>query len=272
LFRYHQAALDILFVENQIPSFDIQTPEPLVFQDHLQLKNIAYRYPNAQKSALHNINLHIPIHSTIGFVGMSGAGKTTLIDILLGLLQPSGELIVDGTPITTVNVRAWQQHIGYVPQNIFLADASIACNIALGIQEENINHEAVVKAAKLANLDEFITTQLPQGYDTFVGEKGIRLSGGQRQRIGIARALYHDPELLIFDEATSALDGVTEKVIIEAINKLAKRKTILLIAHRLNTVKDCDVIYVLKQGEIVGQGNYNDLLMHNQNFQHLAHA
>lgn len=272
LFRYHQAALDILFVENQISAYEFNKPEPLVFQKQLQLKNIAYSYPNAQAPALKNINLQIPIHRTIGFVGMSGAGKTTLIDILLGLLQPTGEIIVDGTPITSANVRAWQQHIGYVPQNIFLSDASIASNIALGVPEGSIQLEAVIQAAKLANLHEFITTQLPQGYDTFVGEKGVRLSGGQRQRIGIARALYHDPELLIFDEATSALDGVTEKVIIEAINKLAKRKTILLIAHRLNTVKDCDEIYVLNQGEIVGQGRYQDLLLNNQSFQHLAHA
>lgn len=273
LFKYHQSAVDILYEQNNLAERSIEfNSQPLPFMKQLELSDVSYQYPQTQNFALSRINIQIPLHATIGIVGASGAGKTTLIDILLGLLSPHGEMMVDGIKITENNLRGWQQNLGYVPQGIFLVDGSIKQNIALGISEQNIDIEAVVKAAKLANLHEFILRELPQGYDSFVGERGVRLSGGQRQRIGIARALYHDPELLIFDEATSALDGMTEKVIMEAISSLSKRKTIILVAHRLNTVKNCDVIYVLSKGCLVGKGKFQDLIDTNPMFQNLANA
>jgi ABC-type multidrug transport system fused ATPase/permease subunit len=273
LFRYHESALDILCQETKLSQskFDNHS-QRMPFLKTLELSQVSYRYPEAQSSALSQISLSIKQHTTIGFVGSSGAGKTTLVDIILGLLLPQGKLEVDGQIINENNVREWQRNIGYVPQGIFLLDGTITNNIAIGVPSDAIDMAAVKRAAELANLDEFIMKQLPQGYETKVGERGVRLSGGQRQRIGIARALYHDPELLIFDEATSALDGITEKVIMEAIHSLAKRKTIILIAHRLNTVKDCDMIYLFNHGEIVGKGSYEQLISTNKIFQHLANA
>lgn len=273
LFKYHQSALDLLWEETQL-AFPANTrgTDSLSFTDALVLDNISYRYPDSEKLALNNINFSIKQHATIGIVGASGAGKTTLIDIILGLLSPQGKLVVDNVIINNNNIRAWQRNIGYVPQSIFLSDSTIAGNIALGISENDLDMDAVIQASKLANLHDFITTELPQGYHTKIGERGIRLSGGQRQRIGIARALYHDPELLIFDEATSALDGITEKVIMEAIHSLANRKTIILIAHRLNTVKDCDTIYIFDRGNMIGHGSYDQLMATNKVFQHLANA
>lgn len=273
LFKYHQSAVEVLFTEQQLPS-NLENPAslPVNFKHRLELLNVSYQYPQTDKFALSQISVDIPLHATIGFVGASGAGKTTLIDIMLGLLNPLGEMRVDGHKIDKSNLRSWQKRIGYVPQNIVLADSSVKQNIALGIDDEAIDMCAVIKAAKLANLHQFITHELPHGYETCVGERGVRLSGGQRQRIGIARALYHDPELLIFDEATSALDGITERIIMEAISSLAKRKTIVLVAHRLNTVKDCDVIYVLNQGRVVGKGSFQELINGNPIFQNLANA
>lgn len=273
LFKYHQSALDLLCKEMQLPFSEISLEaQPLPFTQMLALENIAYRYPGSEKNALNNICLTIKQHATIGIVGASGAGKTTLIDIILGLLCPQGKLMVDGVVINVNNVRSWQRNIGYVPQSIFLLDGTIASNIALGISENTVDMDAIIKASKLANLHDFIINELPQGYNTKIGERGVRLSGGQRQRIGIARALYHEPELLIFDEATSALDGITEKVIMEAIHSLASRKTIILIAHRLNTVKDCDTIYIFDRGDIIGKGSYDQLMATNKVFQHLANA
>ena len=192
LFKYHQSAVDILYEQNNLAERSIEfNSQPLPFMKQLELSDVSYQYPQTQNFALSRINIQIPLHATIGIVGASGAGKTTLIDILLGLLSPHGEMMVDGIKITENNLRGWQQNLGYVPQGIFLVDGSIKQNIALGISEQNIDIEAVVKAAKLANLHEFILRELPQGYDSFVGERGVRLSGGQRQRIGVARALYY---------------------------------------------------------------------------------
>src|SRR5690606_15601965 len=174
--------------------------------------------PNAERRAVDNVSLVIPANSTVGFVGATGSGKTTLIDVLLGLLRPeAGEIIVDGTPINDANVAAWQMSIGYVPQHILLTDSSVAENIAFGVPKEEIDMEAVRNAAKIAQIHDFIINELPFGYDTVVGERGIRLSGGQRQRIGIARALYRDPDVIVFDEATSALDNSTERAVMEAM-------------------------------------------------------
>lgn len=276
LLRFNLTSLNIVYNEMKLPicdSAEIETSALVEFKHQLELKGISYAYPNSNIASLNNIHLTIPLHSTIGIVGSSGAGKTTLIDIILGLLKPEqGSLVIDGVEINSANLKSWQRNIGYVPQSITLMDTTLAQNIALGIAESEIDHEAVRRAAKLANLDTFVMNELDQNYKTLIGEKGIRLSGGQRQRIGIARALYHDPELLIFDEATSALDGVTEKIIMEAIRDLGHRKTIILIAHRLNTVKHCDEILVLNKGNIVGRGSYMTLMETNPVFKTLASA
>ena len=233
----------------------------LSFNKSIILKNIHYNYPNTPQLALKDVSFNIPVKSTVGLVGVTGSGKTTTIDIILGLLEAQkGTLEVDEKVITSQNSRSWQSSIGYVPQQIYLSDDSVAANIAFGTGANNINQEAVEKVAKIANLHEFIIDELPKQYQTTIGERGVRLSGGQRQRIGIARALYHDPQLLILDEATSALDSQTEQVVMDAVNNLSKNITIILIAHRLNTVKNCDIIFKLEKGQLIGQGNYDQLI------------
>ena len=207
-----------------------------------------------------NINLTIPLNTKVGLVGVTGSGKTTIVDVILGLLESSkGTLDVDGQIITKHNAKAWQRYIGYVPQNIYLSDASISANIAFGKEPKEINQENVEKASKIASLHEFVINELPEQYNTIIGERGIRLSGGQRQRIGIARALYHKPKILILDEATSALDNQTEEAVMDAINNLNKEITIILIAHRLNTVKNCDVVFQFKNGELVSKGKFDEI-------------
>ena len=229
------------------------------------LKNIDYNYPNTAKAALRNISMNIPVKSTVGLVGVTGSGKTTVVDIILGLLEvQKGILEVDGTVITKKNVRSWQRSIGYVPQHIFLTDNSFAANIAFGVDYEDINQEAVIKASKIANLHSFIN-DLPEQYQTKIGERGARLSGGQRQRIGIARALYHNPEVLILDEATSALDNQTEQVVMEAINNLGKSVTTILIAHRLDTLKNCNIIFKFDNGQLISQGPFKKLFNNKDN-------
>ena len=231
------------------------------------MNNIHYNYPNASKTALKNINLNIPAYSTIGLVGATGSGKTTTVDIILGLLQSQkGTLEVDGKIINNNNRRAWQHSIGYVPQQIFLVDNTVASNIAFGKDINEINQEAVEHAAKIANLHEFIINELPLKYETFIGERGVRLSGGQRQRIGIARALYNRPQVLILDEATSALDNLTEKVVMEAVHNSENKITKILIAHRLSTVKKCDKIFLFDKGELKSEGTFEELIKINDDF------
>jgi ATP-binding cassette, subfamily B, bacterial PglK len=233
----------------------------------INLKNICYNYPNASRTAINDISLNIPAKSTVGLVGATGSGKTTTVDIILGLLEAQkGTLEVDGQVITNQNSRSWQRSIGYVPQHIYLSDATIEGNIAFGIELKDINKEAVEKAAKIANLHDFIIDELPQNYQTTVGERGVRLSGGQKQRIGIARALYHNPQLLILDEATSSLDIETEQAVMDAVNNLSKNMTIILIAHRLNTVKNCDIIFKLDKGKLIEQGSFEEIININKNF------
>lgn len=245
--------------------------ERLEVQNTITLENLSFTYPGTETPALQNINLNIPAGSAIGLVGGTGAGKTTLVDLILGLLSPTeGQLKVDDTPITRQNLRQWQASLGYVPQDIFLVDATTAENIALGIPKSKIDHKKVEKCARMAQVHEFILNQLPQEYETEVGERGVRLSGGQRQRIGIARALYHDPPILVFDEATSALDNATEKAVMDAVNALNHEKTIIMIAHRLSTVEKCDQIVLLEQGQIADKGTYNELLKHSTAFQKMA--
>tara|TARA_B100000035_G_C21035576_1_gene570731 strand:+ start:271 stop:2088 length:1818 start_codon:yes stop_codon:yes gene_type:complete len=237
----------------------------------ISLKNVCFNYPNMSRTTLKNINLNINVNSTVGIVGATGSGKTTLVDIILGLLESQqGTLEVDSKIIRTENVRAWQRCIGYVPQNIFLADDTIAANIAFGVESKDVDQKAVESAAKSANLHEFISKELSLKYQTIVGERGIRLSGGQRQRIGIARAIYHNPKLLVFDEATSALDNQTEALVMKTLKNLKNNITIILIAHRLSTVKECDNIFVLENGKLVNEGRYNNLLEESLVFKKLA--
>jgi len=232
----------------------------LTFNKEINLHHIHYNYPNTSRTALKDINLTIPLKSTVGLVGSTGCGKTTTIDIILGLLEPQkGTLEVDGKVITEQNSRAWQRSIGYVPQHIYLSDDTVMANIAFGVEPKDINHDMIKKVSKIANLHQFVTDELPKQYQTTIGERGVRLSGGQRQRIGIARALYHNPKVLVLDEATSALDHQTEQEVMKAINNLNKKITIILIAHRLNTVKNCDIIYKLDKGQLIAQGTYNEL-------------
>lgn len=230
------------------------------FSEFIELKNITYKYANSVRPALMNVNLLIPVKSKIGLVGGTGSGKTTLVDLVLGLLEiQGGEIRVDGTVISNNNVRDWQRSIGYVPQQIFLTDDSVIANIAFGVEAKDIDFLAVEKVAKIANLHEFVVNDLAHGYETPVGERGVRLSGGQRQRIGIARALYHNPQVLILDEATSALDNVTEQAVMDAIHNLGNEITIIMIAHRLSTVKTCDKVFLLDKGELKASGSYEEL-------------
>jgi len=231
------------------------------FEKTLTLNNICYEYPNSSNKILKDINLIIQARSTVGFVVKTGSGKTTIIDIILGLLDlKKGSLKIDGIELNKNNIRSWQKSIGYVPQNIYLSDDTIAANIAFGVEEKNYDQQRIENAAKTANLHEFVTKSLPKKYQTNVGERGVRLSGGQRQRIGIARALYKNPKLLVMDEATNSLDNQTEKAVMEAVHKLNKEITIILIAHRLNTLSECEKIYLLKDGKITNQGKFKDII------------
>lgn len=246
-------------------------PAAIGLHTKLELENVSYSYPDATHSGINNVSLEIRVGEKIGIIGGTGAGKTTLADLILGLLSPRmGRMIVDGVPIEMNNLRAWQQSVGYVPQDIFLTDSSLTENIALGIPLNEIDHARVERSARIAQLDDFIKSKLPEGYRTIVGERGVRLSGGQRQRIGIARALYHDADLIVFDEATSALDNLTEREVMAAIEALPDEKTVVMIAHRLSTVQNCDRIVVMENGLVVGCGGWDELAARNLAFQRIA--
>jgi len=243
----------------------------LKFNNEIKLININYQYPGASKQSLKNLNISIPVKSTFGLTGVNGSGKTTLIDIILGLLEPQkGSLQVDGNIINKENLVNWKNIIGYVPQQIFLSDDTIESNIAFGIHTAEIDYKKIEKAAKISNLHDFVINELPNKYKTIIGEGGQKLSGGQRQRIGIARALYHNPQVLILDEATSALDNITEFKVNETINNLKNDITVILITHKLSNLKDFDKICLLENGEIKAQGKFEDLLESNENFKNLV--
>ncbi|MEK7356039.1 MAG: ABC transporter ATP-binding protein [Bdellovibrionota bacterium] len=245
--------------------------EKIRFEKSIVLSNVTFKYPQSERAALKDINLEISKRKTIGLVGETGSGKTTLVDIILGLLRPTqGSLKIDDQIITEGNSVGWQKNIGYVSQSIYLADDSIAANIAFGIPENQIDLKAVERAARIANLHDYVVNELPDGYRTKVGERGVRLSGGQRQRIAIARALYHGPQVLILDEATSALDNLTEQYVMDAIRNLKHAVTVVVIAHRLTTVRDCDEIFLLSHGSIVASGTYDDLLDDSPVFRSMA--
>lgn len=273
---YNAAAVDRVHEDliggTQRP-LDRQLPPPLGLRNRLTLEGVAYTYPKADRRGLDGVNLTVRAGERIGIVGASGAGKTTLADVVLGLLTPdSGMIHADGTEITEATLRAWQRSLGYVPQDIFLIDASLAENIALGLTPEEIDHAKVAHCARIAQLHAFVEADLPEGYDTFIGERGVRLSGGQRQRVGIARALYHDADVIVFDEATSALDNLTEREVMTSIEALPGDKTILMIAHRLTTVKVCDRIVVMEQGRVTGCDSWDALMQTNAAFQRIARA
>lgn len=254
-------------MKNLNPYITEKNEKRLPLNKVIELDKINFQYPNSSKIILKDINIIIPANKKIGLVGTTGSGKTTIIDIILGLLEPkSGLLKVDNEIINKNNIRAWQKSVGYVPQQIYLSDDTVAANIAFGIDPNNINKDAVEKAAKIANLHNFVINEMPNKYETTLGERGIRLSGGQRQRIGIARALYHNPKFLILDEATSSLDNITEKVVMDAVHNLSDEITIIMIAHRLSTVKKCDVIYLIEKGEIKDFGSFEKLNKTNELF------
>jgi len=242
----------------------------LSIKREIQISDVQFTYPGNERAALNHLNIKIPANKMIGIVGSSGSGKSTAIDILLGLISPqNGHLFVDGKPLSSENMRAWQNNIGYVSQTIFLADSTIRENIAFGLPIHGIDEKRVLDAVRLAHLDELIES-LPSGLDARVGERGVQLSGGQRQRIGIARALYNNAEVLVFDEATSALDGITERLVMDAIHEFTGKKTIVLIAHRLATVKYCDCIYLMSEGHVIDSGKYEDLINRNETFMRMA--
>jgi len=271
--RFVGPALDALYEDQKnFQTFNsYQEKDLLKINKSISLKNIDYYYPNSKSMALKDMSISIPVNKIVGIVGKTGSGKTTTVDLILGLLEAQkGILQVDNEVINKNNKRSWQRSIGYVPQNIYLADDTIASNIALGVNLNEIDHNAIEQAAKISHLHEFIKNELPQQYKTIVGERGIRLSGGQRQRIGIARALYHKPQLLILDEATSALDNITEKMIMEKIYNLRKDITIIIIAHRLNTVKKCDIIFQIESGQLKHQGTYEELIKFSESFRENA--
>ena len=261
---YSKLVIDSLysdFIETKLyahlnsPAQELET-----FKRKIVLNKITFLYPGTTQPTLRDIDIDFPVNKTIGIVGSTGSGKTTILDITLGLLDPTqGAVEVDGIKLNQLNMSKWRKQIGYVPQNIFLIDDTVAANIAFGIDPKSVDRASLEHAARIANLHDFILKKLPMGYETMVGERGVRLSGGERQRIAIARALYLKPRLLVFDEATSALDNATEKAVMEAVNNLEHKLTIIIVAHKLNTVQKCDIIYHLSDGNIISCGTYDEL-------------
>lgn len=249
--------------KDHLSSSEPHGDQAIPFDSQIELENITYRYPTAPETVLKDVSITIKKGQSIALIGKSGAGKTTLVDVILGLLVPEiGDIKVDGTSIYQ-DIRSWQNLVGYIPQSIFLIDDTIVRNIAFGVPDELIDLERLNKAIQAAHLTELIE-QLPDGTQTVVGERGMRLSGGQRQRIGIARALYHEREVLVLDEATAALDSETESRVTEAIKSLSGTKTMIIIAHRLTTVQHCDCVYLMDKGRVVKSGSYREVVLQEQ--------
>ncbi|WP_282607900.1 ABC transporter ATP-binding protein [Pelagibius sp. Alg239-R121] len=277
--RFAMPALEVLYEdmntkEAQITEIEEKAKTSIVrLNGAVNLQRVSFSYPNMDRPAVYELNLAIPRGTSVAFVGSTGAGKSTVVDLILGLLQPSqGRILIDGQLLQGSNLRGWQKNIGYVPQATYLADDTVAANIAFGVTCANVDDKAVERAAKAAQIHDFIVNDLPQGYDTVVGERGVRLSGGQRQRLAIARALYHDPEVVIFDEATSALDNVTEAIVMEAIDALRGMKTVIIIAHRFSTIRHCHRIYVMESGRLVADGAYGELVDSSAHFKKLVQS
>lgn len=263
---------DVLALLDQpVPQAALQPPaSPLAFRQSIQFQALRFRYTDDGPWVLKGLDLTIPKGSRVGLVGTTGSGKSTALDLLMGLLEPTtGQVLVDGEPLTGQRMRAWQRTIAHVPQSIFLADATVAANIALGVPSDRIDLARVKTAARQAEIADFIEST-PRAYEEFVGERGIRLSGGQRQRMGIARALYKQASVLVFDEATSALDAATEQAIMQTIEQLSRDLTIVLVAHRLSTVRRCDTILQLEDGRAVAHGTYAQLLQTSETFRRMA--
>ncbi len=268
---YNEIFIDpILYNKVQNSSSNLLEQTKVTYEKEIKLNSVTFSYIESG-NIIDNVNLTIQKDTIIGFAGSTGAGKTTLIDILLGLLLPtSGTLSIDGTVIDEQNVKLWRNNIGYVPQDIYLIDDTIIANIAFGIPAKNIDQDRVLKCAKIAAISSFIENELPEKYNTITGERGIRLSGGQRQRLGLARALYRNPKVLVLDEATSALDGATEESVLKGIHTDSDVKTIIIIAHRLDTLKICDTIHILEKGKIIDSGSYTFLVENNSKFRRMA--
>jgi ABC-type multidrug transport system fused ATPase/permease subunit len=263
--RFSMASIDVVAEEfsTNAQYYNEQTEnlssESISFEDEITIRNLSYAFQPEQKNILNNISLTITKNSSVGIIGETGSGKSTLINLLLGLLRAdNGEILIDGMPMRS-NLRAWQEKIGYVAQNIILLDSSIKRNIAFGVEEDEIDDGRVKEVIKIAKLEKFLEN-LPDGMNTIIGENGARLSGGQRQRLGIARALYRDSEIIILDEATSALDNETESEFMDTINALSNQKTLIIIAHRLSTLKSCDLIYKLEDGTVLKSGSAEEML------------
>jgi ABC-type bacteriocin/lantibiotic exporter with double-glycine peptidase domain len=241
---------------------NVCTNEKIEFTNSIELEDISFKYRGTDNFVLSNINLSIKKGMSIGIIGPSGSGKSTLLDIIMGLLIPtSGKILVDNKILTLDNISSWQSKIGYVPQLVHLLDDTIIKNIAFGVSETEIDLNRVIICCEIVQLSKFISDSMPKGYMSVVGERGVQLSGGQKQRIGIARALYHNPEIIIFDEASSALDGETEAAVMSAIDELSKSKTLIVVAHRLSTVKNCNVIIDLEYGRVKAIGTPNEILV-----------
>lgn len=263
--RFAEPALDLLhrdLSEKTINTSKHTPPVALPFCDSIRVEKVSYEYPSSDKTVVTDVNLSIPRGARVGLVGPTGSGKSTTVDLILGLLLPtSGQVLIDGTALETDDrIRSWQRQIGYVPQHIFLADDTIAANIAFGIPLSKAEPAKIERAARMAQLHDFIVDELSDGYDTRVGERGIRLSGGQRQRLGLARALYGDPAVLVLDEATSALDTETENEVISALDGVGADRTVIMIAHRLSTLRSCDILARLEKGRLVAVGSYAEIV------------
>jgi len=255
ILRHDLVVINTIYAELLLGNFNNnkKSLKNIIFENTIELRNVSFQYEASNTPSLKNLSIIIHNGELIGFIGKSGAGKSTLVDVILGLIPPdSGVVCVDGHDVQE-NMRSWQNHIGYVPQTIYLTDDSLRRNIAFGLPDEEIDTAAVHRALEYAQMTKFVNT-LPDGLETKVGERGVRLSGGQRQRIGIARALYHDPEVLVLDEATSSLDVKTEAGVMEAVQALHGSKTIIIVAHRLSTIKNCDRLYTLDKGQIKDEG------------------
>ena len=275
--RFGAAALESIHEDfdghADLPPLPKRAAQHLPAREMVRLRDLTFAYEGGKGAGVKGVDLDIPIGSTLGIVGSTGAGKTTLVDVMLGLLKPqAGEIIVDDVHVTEANLRQWQATLGYVPQDIFLVDASVYENIALGLPRAQIDLERVHECARMAQIFDFIDQDLAERFETMVGERGVRLSGGQRQRIGIARALYHDPAIIIFDEATSALDNLTEQEVMRAVSALSGLKTVIMIAHRMSTVRGCDQIAVLQKGKLAAVGDYDSLYRDNAVFRRLVDA